>query len=83
VPAGHPAGHRGSPEDLVRVLPAEGIRDCRVLAAFREVSRIPAPLVAQLTSGGRLVADARLTPAYLVPLVGTHGLRGQEGRDQR
>jgi protein-L-isoaspartate(D-aspartate) O-methyltransferase len=39
VPPGHPAGHRGSPEDLVRVLRAEGIRDPRVLAAFREVPR--------------------------------------------
>jgi len=32
---------------------------------------------------GRLVADARLTPAYFVPLVGAHGLRSQEVRDQR
>jgi protein-L-isoaspartate(D-aspartate) O-methyltransferase len=40
VPAGHTARHRGSPEDLVRVLRAEGIRDRRVLAAFREVPRI-------------------------------------------
>jgi protein-L-isoaspartate(D-aspartate) O-methyltransferase len=40
VPAGHTARHRGSPEDLVRVLRAEGIRDRRLLAAFREVPRI-------------------------------------------
>jgi protein-L-isoaspartate(D-aspartate) O-methyltransferase len=39
VPAGQPAGRRGSPEDLVRALRAEGIRDRRVLAAFREVPR--------------------------------------------
>jgi protein-L-isoaspartate(D-aspartate) O-methyltransferase len=67
--------------------------------------RVPAPLVEQLTSGGRLVhplgpggreqvtafhkeagqlvADARLTPAYFVPLVGAHGIRSREGRDQR
>jgi protein-L-isoaspartate(D-aspartate) O-methyltransferase len=32
---------------------------------------------------GRLVADARLTPAYFVPLVGAHALRSQEVRDQR
>ena len=226
MPAGQPAGHRGSPEDLVRVLRAEGIRDRRVLAAFREVPRtrfvpsaaagqayldepiriphgqvttqpsliarmvaalaltgtervlevgtglgfqtailarlagevisverfptlaeparanlaaagpadvtvvvgdgtlgvpdhapyqaivvsaaspsVPAPLVEQLAPGGRLVhpvgpggreqvtafhkeagrlvADARLIPAYFVPLVGIHGLRSQEGRDQR
>ena len=31
----------------------------------------------------RLVADARLASAYFVPLVGTHGLRSQEARDQR
>ena len=226
VPAGHPAGHRGSPQDLVRVLRAEGIRDRRVLAAFREVPRarfvpsaaagqayldepiriphgqvttqpsliakmvaalglngsqrvlevgtglgfqtailarlarqvvsverfpdlaehartnlaaagpgdvtlvvgdgtlgvpdhapyqaivvsaaspsVPAPLIEQLALGGRLVhpvgpggreqvtafhkevgrlvADARLTPAYFVPLVGAYGLQSQEVRDQR
>jgi protein-L-isoaspartate(D-aspartate) O-methyltransferase len=226
VPPGHTAGHRGSPEDLVRVLRAEGIRDRRVLAAFRNVPRarfvppaaagqayldepiriphgqvttqpsliarmvaalgltgtervlevgtglgfqtailarlagevvsverfpalaeqaranlaaaglghvtvvvgdgtlgvpdhapyqaivvsaasprVPAPLVEQLAPGGRLVhpvgpggreqvtafhkeagqlvTDARLTPAYFVPLVGAHGLRSQEGRDER
>jgi protein-L-isoaspartate(D-aspartate) O-methyltransferase len=66
---------------------------------------VPAPLVEQLASGGRLVhpvgpggreqvtafhkeagllvADARLTSAYFVPLVGAHGIRSQEGRDQR
>jgi protein-L-isoaspartate O-methyltransferase len=38
VPAPPPAG-AGSPEDLVRVLHAEGIRDRRVLAAFRAVPR--------------------------------------------
>jgi protein-L-isoaspartate(D-aspartate) O-methyltransferase len=36
VPAPSPSG---SPEDLVRVLRAEGIRDRRVLAAFRAVPR--------------------------------------------
>jgi protein-L-isoaspartate(D-aspartate) O-methyltransferase len=35
VPARHPTGHHGPPEDLVRVLRAEGIRDRRVLAAFQ------------------------------------------------
>jgi protein-L-isoaspartate(D-aspartate) O-methyltransferase len=225
VPVGHTAGYRGSPEDLVRVLQAEGIRDRRVLAAFRAVPRtlfvppaaagqayldepiriphgqvttqpsliarmvaalgltgtervlevgtglgfqtailarlasevlsverfpalatqaranlaaaglggvtvvvgdgtlgvpdhapyqaivvsaaslrVPAPLVEQLTPGGRLVhpvgpggreqvtafhkeagrlvADAWLIPAYFVPLVGVHGLRSREGRDE-
>jgi protein-L-isoaspartate(D-aspartate) O-methyltransferase len=32
---------------------------------------------------GRLVVDAWLTPAYFVPLVGAHGIRSGEGRDQR
>jgi protein-L-isoaspartate(D-aspartate) O-methyltransferase len=39
VPASPTAGRPGSPEDLVRVLRAEGIRDRRVLAAFRAVPR--------------------------------------------
>ena len=39
MPAGHPAGHGGSPQNLVRVLRAEGIRDRRVLAAFGRVPR--------------------------------------------
>ena len=65
--------------------------------------RVPAPLVEQLAPGGRLVhpvgpggreqvtafhkeggqlvADARLTPAYFVPLVGAHGIRSREGRE--
>jgi protein-L-isoaspartate(D-aspartate) O-methyltransferase len=34
-----PTAGSGSPEDLVRVLRAEGIRDPRVLAAFRQVPR--------------------------------------------
>jgi protein-L-isoaspartate(D-aspartate) O-methyltransferase len=32
---------------------------------------------------GRLVADAWLTPACFVPLVGAHGIRSREGRDER
>ena len=65
--------------------------------------RVPAPLVEQLAPGGRLVhplgpggreqvtafrkeagqlvADARLTPAYFVPLVGAHGTASQPGRE--
>ena len=32
---------------------------------------------------GQLVADAWLTPASFVPLVGAHGIRTREGRDER
>jgi protein-L-isoaspartate(D-aspartate) O-methyltransferase len=39
VPAPRTAGRPGSPEDLVRALRAEGIRDRRVIAAFRAVPR--------------------------------------------
>ena len=39
MPAQHPTGHHRPSEDLVRVLRAEGIRDRRVLAAFRAVPR--------------------------------------------
>jgi protein-L-isoaspartate(D-aspartate) O-methyltransferase len=67
--------------------------------------RIPPPLIEQLAPGGRLVhpvgpggreqvtafhkeadqlvADAWLTPAYFVPLVGAHGIRSGEGREER
>jgi protein-L-isoaspartate(D-aspartate) O-methyltransferase len=31
----------------------------------------------------QLVTDAQLTPAYFVPLVGAHGRRSREGRDER
>jgi protein-L-isoaspartate(D-aspartate) O-methyltransferase len=53
VPAGQTFGHRGSPEDLVRVLRAEGIRDRRVLATFRAVPR------------ARFVPPAAADQAYL------------------
>jgi len=39
VPVSRTAGWPGSPEDLVKVLQDEGIRDRRVLAAFRAVPR--------------------------------------------
>jgi protein-L-isoaspartate(D-aspartate) O-methyltransferase len=62
VPAGHPAGHRGSPQDLVRVLRAEGIRNHRVLAAFGEVPR------------ARFVPPAAAGQAYLdAPIRISHG----------
>ena len=62
MPAWHPAWRRGSPEDLVRVLQAEGIRDRRVLAAFRKVPR------------ARFVPPAATRQAYLdVPIRIPHG----------
>ena len=62
MPAGHPAGHRGSPQNLVRVLRAEGIRDRRVLAAFGEVPR------------ARFVPPAAAGQAYLdAPIRISHG----------
>jgi hypothetical protein len=79
VPAEHPAGHCGSPEDLVRVL--------QLSSGGRLVHPVGPGGREQVTAfhqeAGRLVADARLAPAYLVSLVGTHGLRSQQGRDQR
>ena len=53
MPAGHTAGRRGSPEDLVQVLRAEGIRDRRVLAAFGTIPR------------ARFVPPAAVDEAYL------------------
>ena len=62
MPAGHPAGRRGSPEDLVQVLRAEGIGDRRVLAAFGTVPR------------ARFVPPAAVDEAYLdVPIRIPHG----------
>ena len=62
MPAGHPAGHRGLPQNLVRVLRAEGIRDRRVLAAFGEVPR------------ARFVPPAAAGQAYLdAPIRISHG----------
>jgi hypothetical protein len=66
VPAPFPPGRPPSPEDLIRVLQEEGIRDRWVLAAFRKAPRagtgpgfqtaILALLARQqLAPGGRLV----------------------------
>jgi protein-L-isoaspartate(D-aspartate) O-methyltransferase len=62
VPAPPPAEQPGSLEDLVRVLRAEGIRDRRVLAAFRAVPRV------------RFVPPEAAGQAYLdVPIRIPHG----------
>jgi protein-L-isoaspartate(D-aspartate) O-methyltransferase len=97
--------------DRVRVLVGDGTLGVPEHAPYQAIvvsaasPSVPAPLVDQLASGGRLVhpvgpggreqvtafhkeagrlvADAWLTSAYFVPLVGAHGIRSREGRDQR
>jgi protein-L-isoaspartate(D-aspartate) O-methyltransferase len=62
VPVPPTAGRPGSPQDLVGVLRAEGIRDRRVLAAFRAVPR------------ARFVPPAAARHAYLnAPIRIPHG----------
>ena len=97
--------------DRVRVVVGDGTLGVPEHAPYQAIvvaaasPTIPPPLVEQLAPGGRLVhpvgpggqeqvtafhkeagrlvADAWLTPAYFVPLVGAHGIRSQEGRDER
>jgi protein-L-isoaspartate(D-aspartate) O-methyltransferase len=97
--------------DRVRVVIGDGTLGVPEHAPFQAIvvsaasPSVPAPLVDQLASGGRLVhpiglggreqvtafhkeagrlvADAWLTPAYFVPLVGAHGTQSREGRDER
>ena len=84
MPALPPAEQPGSPEDLVQVLRAEGIRDRRVLAAFRAVPRaefVP-PVVA-----GQAYVDAPIRiphgqvttqPSLIAAMVAALELRGSE-----
>jgi len=83
VPAPPPAG-AGSPEDLVRVLHAEGIRDRRVLAAFRAVSRAG---FVPLDAAGQAYVDAPIRiphgqvttqPSLIAAMVAALGLTGSE-----
>jgi protein-L-isoaspartate(D-aspartate) O-methyltransferase len=97
--------------DRVRVVVGDGTLGVPEYAPYQAIvvsaasPSVPAPLVDQLASGGRLVhpvgpggreqvtafhkeagrlvTDAWLTPAYFVPLVGAHGIRSREGRDDR
>jgi protein-L-isoaspartate(D-aspartate) O-methyltransferase len=84
VPAGHTAGHRGSPEDLVRVLRAQGIRDRRVLAAFREVPRtgfVPPAAVGQAYLDEPIrIPQGQVTtqPSLIARMVAVLGLTGGE-----
>jgi protein-L-isoaspartate(D-aspartate) O-methyltransferase len=84
VPAGHPAGNRGSPEDLVRVLRAGGIRDRRVLAAFREVPRtrfVPPAAAGQAYLDEPIrIPHGQVTtqPSLIARMVAALGLTGRE-----
>jgi protein-L-isoaspartate(D-aspartate) O-methyltransferase len=97
--------------DQVRVVVGDGTLGVPEHAPYQVIvvaaasPQVPGPLVEQLAPGGRLVhpvgpggreqvtafhkeagrlvADARLTAAYFVPLVGAHGLPSQQGRDRR
>jgi protein-L-isoaspartate(D-aspartate) O-methyltransferase len=84
VPAGHPIGHRGSPEDLVRVLRAEGIRDRRVVAAFRAVPRarfVPPAAAGQAYLDEPIrIPHGQVTtqPSLIARMVAALGLTGTE-----
>jgi protein-L-isoaspartate(D-aspartate) O-methyltransferase len=84
VPAGHPAGHHGSPEDLVRVLRAGGIRDRRVLAAFGEVPRVrfvpPAAAGQAYLDEPIRIPHGQVTtqPSLIARMVAALGLTGRE-----
>jgi protein-L-isoaspartate(D-aspartate) O-methyltransferase len=96
--------------DWVRVVVGDGTLGVPDHAPYQAIvvsaasPSVPAPLVEQLASGGRLVhpvgpggreqvtafhkeagqlvADAWLTPAYFVPLVGAHGIRSRERQNE-
>jgi protein-L-isoaspartate(D-aspartate) O-methyltransferase len=78
-----PAG-AGSPEDLVRVVWAEGVRDRRVLAAFRAVPRalfVPAEAAGQayLDEPIRIPHEQVTTqPSLIAAMVAALGLTGGE-----
>jgi protein-L-isoaspartate(D-aspartate) O-methyltransferase len=84
VPAGHLAGRRGSPEDLIRALRAEGIRDRRVLAAFREVPRarfVPPAAASQAYLDEPIrIPHGQVTtqPSLIASMVAALGLTGSE-----
>jgi protein-L-isoaspartate(D-aspartate) O-methyltransferase len=79
-----PHAGAGSPEDLVRVVWAEGVRDRRVLAAFRAVPRalfVPAEAVGQayLDEPIRIPRGQVTTqPSLIAAMVAALGLTGGE-----
>jgi protein-L-isoaspartate(D-aspartate) O-methyltransferase len=84
VPALPPAEQPGSPEDLVRVLRAEGIRDRRVLAAFRAVPRaefVPPAVAGQAYVDAPIrIPHGQVTtqPSLIAAMVAALELRGSE-----
>jgi protein-L-isoaspartate(D-aspartate) O-methyltransferase len=74
----------GSPEDLIRALQAEGIRDRRVLAAFRAVPRalfVPAGAVGQANLDEPIrIPRGQVTtqPSLIAAMVAALGLTGGE-----
>jgi protein-L-isoaspartate(D-aspartate) O-methyltransferase len=84
VPAPPPAEQPGSPEDLVRVLRAEGIRDRRVLAAF---GAVPRAAFVPPTAAGQAYVDAPIRiphgqvttqPSLIAAMVAALELSGTE-----
>ena len=86
MPAGHPAGHRGSPEDLLRVLRAEGIRD-RDLAARAQADLAAVGLdQARVVVGDGTLGVPEHAPYQAIVVAAASPRippRSQEVRDQR
>jgi protein-L-isoaspartate(D-aspartate) O-methyltransferase len=84
VPPAPTAAGSGSPEDLVRVLRAEGIRDHRVLAAFRAVPRarfVPPAAAGQAYLDAPIrIPHGQVTtqPSLIATMVAALGLTGSE-----
>jgi protein-L-isoaspartate(D-aspartate) O-methyltransferase len=84
VPASPTAGGPGSPEDLVRVLRAEGVQDRRVLAGFRAVPR--AGFVPPAAAGHAYLdvpiriphGQVTTQPSLIAAMVAALGLTGTE-----
>ena len=83
MPAPSAARH-GTPEDLVRALHTEGIRDRRVLAAFRAVPRagfVPPAAAGQAYLDAPIrIPHGQVTtqPSLIATMVAALGLRGSE-----
>src|SRR5215204_1883018 len=84
MPAPFTPGRPRSPEDLIRVLQAEGIRDRRVLAAFSEVPRarfVPPAAAGQAYLDEPIrIPQGQVTtqPSLIARMVAALGLTGSE-----